>query len=258
MAEPEIVTDFLGLGGRTALVTGASSGIGRAVALQASRQGMRVALVGRVEHSLHEVEGNLHGTGHLVVPFDLTDLEGIQGMVANVRDYLGPLDALVHSAGAHSVAPLRTVKPAAAESLLTLNVTTAIMLSKAFRAKTIHTASASLVLLSSVAALAGQPAASLYSATKGAITALSRSLAVELARDGVRVNSVAPGIVDTPLTEGMRAELGSAGFERVVAAHPLGLGTPDDVAAAVLYLISPVSRWVTGSTLVIDGGYTAQ
>lgn len=214
--------------------------------------------MGRDRVTLEKVEAELDGTGHMLVEFDLTDLNGIEGMMSEVCRSLGPLDALVHAAGAHAVTPLRMVKARSAEHLFTLNVMSAIMLSKAFRQKTQHTSEASLVLLSSVAALTGQPAASVYSATKGAIASLSRSLAIELARDGVRVNSIAPGIISTPLADGMRAGLGDAAFEQITAAHPLGLGTPEDVAGAILYLVSPVSRWVTGSTLVIDGGYTAQ
>jgi 3-oxoacyl-[acyl-carrier protein] reductase len=239
-------------------VTGASSGIGRAVAIEASRHGATVALVARRADLLDEVLSQLEGDGHIAVPFDLADHEATPAMVRSVADAIGPLDALVHAAGIHSAAPLRTVTPEHVTHLFDINVTSAVMLAKGFRHKQVRGATPSIVLLSSTVAVAGQPGVSIYSATKGAIAALTRSLALEVAREGIRVNNVSPGIVNTELTDGLRKSVGAEAFEQIENAHPLGFGEPQDVANAILYLISPVSRWVTGSSLVIDGGYTAQ
>jgi NAD(P)-dependent dehydrogenase (short-subunit alcohol dehydrogenase family) len=106
--------------------------------------------------------------------------------------------------------------------------------------------------------LVGQPGVSIYSATKGAIVTMTKSLALELARDGIRVNCVCPGVVDTEMTVEIRNRVGSEGFTRIEESHPLGIGRPGDVAKAALFLASDAARWITGSSLVVDGGYTAQ
>ena len=252
------IDDFLRLDGSTILVTGASSGIGRACAIEASRYGAKIALVGRREDALQETRSLLSGEGHVVAPFDLADLDGIPAFVGTVSAGLGGLDGIVHAAGRHDTAPVRTISASAVTALFDVNVTTAMMLAKGFRAKQVRREGASLVLLASAVGLVGQAGVSAYSASKGAIVTLTKSLALELARDDIRVNCVCPGIVETPMTEGIRSQVGVVAFERIAAAHPLGLGEPLDVANAVLYLLSGASRWVTGSALVVDGGYTAQ
>lgn len=250
--------DFLRLDGSTLLVTGASSGIGRASAIEASRFGAKVALVARRGDALEETLSLLEGDGHVVAPFDLDDLDGIPELVSGIADRLGGLDGIVHAAGRHDATPVRAITPAAVSGIFDANVTSAMMLAKALRSKRVRRETASLVLLSSAVGLVGQAGVATYSATKGAVVTLTKSLALELARDGIRVNCVCPGIVETPMTEGLRERVGSAGFEKIASAHPLGLGVPLDVANAILYLLSPASRWVTGSALVVDGGYTAQ
>lgn len=252
------IDDFLRLDGSTVLVTGASSGIGRACAVEASRYGAKVVLVARREEALEETLSLLSGDGHLVAPFDLADLDGIPEFVSGIAGRLGGLSGIVHAAGHHDTTPVRAITPSAVTGLFDANVTTAMMLAKALRSKHVRRETASLVLLSSAVGLVGQAGVSAYSATKGAIVTLTRSLALELARDGIRVNCVCPGVVDTPMTTGIRERVGAAGFERIAHAHPLGLGETIDVANAILYLLSTASRWVTGSALVVDGGYTAQ
>jgi NAD(P)-dependent dehydrogenase (short-subunit alcohol dehydrogenase family) len=179
-------------------------------------------------------------------------------MVRKVADGFGGLDGLVHSAGAHSTLPLRSIGSADVRELFDVNVTTAFMLAKGFRHKQVRNSESSIVFLSSAVGLVGQPGVSVYSATKGAIAALTRSLALELAREGIRVNCVCPGVVNTEMTDGLRERIGEQGFQKVADSHPLGLGEASDVSNAILYLLSRASRWVTGSSLCVDGGYTAQ
>jgi NAD(P)-dependent dehydrogenase (short-subunit alcohol dehydrogenase family) len=132
------------------------------------------------------------------------------------------------------------------------------MIAQAFRHREVRRPKASLVLMSSAVGTVGQAGVSLYSATKGAINTLTKSLALEMARDDIRVNCVAPGVVNTPMTETIRSTVGESGFTEIVKAHPLGLGSAENVAAAVLFLLSEASGWVTGTSLAVDGGYTAQ
>lgn len=250
-------SDYLRLSGSSILITGASSGIGRATAIAASAQGARVALVARRAEQLNETLGMLEGKDHIALPSDLGDFASIPALLRKAADALGPLSGLMHAAGVHAVTPLLATTPSRVTSLFETNVTTSVMLAKAFRNPKVRAEAASIVFMSSAVGLTGEAGVSVYAATKAAVASLGRSLGLELASERIRVNSIAAGIVETPLTEGILSKVGAEGWTAIEEAHPLGLGSPDDVAAAALFLLSPASRWVTGTTLVLDGGYTA-
>lgn len=250
--------DYLRLAGRTVLITGASSGIGRAAAVAASRQGARMALLARRADVLEDVVAELDGDGHVAVAFDVTRSADVASVLRDIVNQTGPLDGLLHAAGAHAATPLRAVRAQKVDELFALNVTTALMFAKGFRHPSVRGSDPSIVLMSSAVGLTGEVGVSAYAASKAAVAALARSLALEVAREGIRVNSIAAGVVHTAMTEHMRANVGSTGWDAIAAAHPLGIGTAEDVADAALYLLSPASRWVTGTALVVDGGYTAR
>lgn len=250
-------SDFLDLRGRAVLVTGASSGIGRATALAASRQGARVAVVARRAEQLQETLELLEGDGHIALPCDVNESGALAPVFQRASAELGPLHGVVHAAGVHAVTPLRTLKSEQVATLLETNVTSALIVAKSFRAPKVRAPHASIVLLSSAVGLTGEAGVSAYAASKAAVASLGRSLALELAGERIRVNSIAAGIVETPLTDGIRSKVGADAWEAIRRSHPLDLGTSEDVANAALFLVSPASRWITGSTLVVDGGYTA-
>ncbi|MBX3094055.1 MAG: SDR family oxidoreductase [Cryobacterium sp.] len=250
--------DFLQLGGRRLLITGASSGIGRSVAVLAARHGARVALVARRGDELDLVLSELHGEGHLAVPFDVTEFDAIPDMIDEVVSEVGLLDGLVHAAGIHRAAALRQATPQHVEELIGVNLTAPLMLTRAFRRPHVRGADPSVVFISSAASMVGEPGVSGYSASKGALNSLSRSLAVELNREGIRCNTIAAGVVQTPLTQGLREMVGEAAWGEIASAHPLGIGEASDVAHAVLFLLSPASRWMLGATVAVDGGYTSR
>lgn len=240
------------------LVTGGSSGIGRAVAQSLARNGARVLVNGRDQARLEQTVASLEGEGHTAVPAALDDLERTSAWVGELARRHGPLTGIVHSAGIHSGVPLRLIKQAHLSELMKINVDVALGLLKGLRMRGSHGPGASVVLVASVMGLVGASAKTAYSAGKGALIALARCAAIELAAEDIRVNCVAPGCVETEMLDEIRSQLTDEQFEAIRAQHPLGLGRPEDVAQAVGFLLSDAARWITGTTLVVDGGYSAQ
>jgi NAD(P)-dependent dehydrogenase (short-subunit alcohol dehydrogenase family) len=252
------MTNPLDMTGRRVLVTGASSGIGRDTALLLSTLGATLILVGRDEGRLDASLQSLTGTGHQVEVFDLSNVLGIPAWIKGIATASGPLSGLVHSAGMTGTSPLRFQTPEEVSTMFKVNVESAFALAKGFRQKGVCLNPASLVFLSSVAGLTGVAGKSAYGASKAALVSLAASLALELARDGIRVNCVAPGWVETEMTRSDSKNLTPEQYEVLKQRHLLGLGQPRDVAHAIAFLLADTARWITGTTLVVDGGYTAQ
>lgn len=248
--------DFLKLGGKRVLVTGASSGLGRATALLLDQLGAEVILSGRDPQRLEQTAA-LCGGKAIVRPFDLEKLDEIPPWLKEIAEQGGPLSGLVHSAGVQLTRPLRMLASSQFEQLWRVNVGAAAMLTKGFRQKQVRAEWGAVVLVSSVMGLTGAPGVSAYAATKGAVASMTRALALELAPEKIRVNSVAPGHVKTEMAERVEQLLTPQQIAAIEAMHPLGLGQPADVAQAIAFLLSEASRWITGTTLVVDGGYTA-
>ena len=245
------------LSGRSVLVTGATSGIGKATAIYLSKLGARVVASGRSPERLEETLSSLEGEGHIGRIFDLADLAAIMPWLKALCTDVGPLNGIAHCAGIQATKPIQAINAGFVTDVLTQNLGTALMLAQAFRLKACHGSPASLVYVSSSAALKTAPGNVVYAASKGGIISAVKGLGVELVRDGVRVNAVAPAMVDTPMSDHFRTILSEDNFKRVVDMHPLGLGRPDDVAAAIAFLLADTSRWITGSILNVDGGFLA-
>ena len=192
--------------GRTILVTGGSSGIGRAVAIGAARMGARIAVLGRTPDKVQETLSLLEGTGHFGHVSDLTEIDGIEGDVQALLDRSGPFAGFVHSAGASDVTLLRDIDMKKAEGQMRLNWLSFMALSQAVCRRGRYAPGLSVVALASISALAGQVGLSAYAGTKGALIASVRSLAAEYAPRGIRFNCISPS---TPPCSG-RPEPGSA------------------------------------------------
>jgi NAD(P)-dependent dehydrogenase (short-subunit alcohol dehydrogenase family) len=248
----------LAMKGRNILVTGASSGIGRETAILLSELGANVVIAGRNRGRLEGTRDRMQGSTHRIEAFDLTAADAIPGWIKQIALETGPLSGLVHSAGIQKTIPLRVISAASIEEVTRINVTSAIMLVSAFRQRGCAVPGGSVVLISSVAGLVGQPAIGAYSASKAALIGFTRSAAMELVHQGLRVNCVAPGYVDTEMAAGLREKLTAEQFETLAQMHPLGVGKPLDVAHAIAFLLADTGRWITGTTLIVDGGYTAR
>ena len=248
---------FIDFSGKFLLITGASSGIGEAAALLLDQLGAKLVLIGRNTQKLNEINAKLQGKHHIILEKEITDWTDIKKEFKALCEKNGALDGLVHCAGTHLIKPFKFITDDNIDTMFDVNVKATFRLLQAFRQKGCCAANASIVLLSSVVGQVGQAGVSLYAASKGSIEALAKSLALELAPENIRVNCIAPGIVNTKMTSSLFEKLDSEQIEKIKSMHPLGLGESDDIANGIAFLLSPRSRWITGTSLIIDGGYLA-
>jgi NAD(P)-dependent dehydrogenase (short-subunit alcohol dehydrogenase family) len=216
-------------------------------------------LVGRRADVLADVQAGLAGDGHSSLVLDLNDLEAIGPAVAQQRDRVGRLYGLCHAAGVTATHPVSVTTTEVVQAMMTVNLHAALELARhVARRDVMDPSGGSLLFVSSIYATAGVAGQTAYSASKGALNAAVRAMAVELARRRVRVNTLSPGLVRTPMTETALGMLSAEHVAEIERRHPLGPGTPSDVAAAAVFLMAPSTGWITGIDLVVDGGYSAQ
>lgn len=246
---------MISLAGKKILITGASSGIGKATAIIASKNGADVVLVGTRKDALQQTLQLMDEGEHASFIIDFLSDDVIASLKAMFKN-IGKVDGLFHCAGVHSTAPLKVQDAANTELVYKVNVFSAFTLLKELRKKNNHSNDCSVVLMSSSSALLGESAISAYASSKSAIIGLTKSLAAELVKDNMRINCISAGIVKTAMTDKLFSNLEPSYVDDIKSKHALGFGEPEDVANAALFLLSPNSKWITGSNLVVDGGYT--
>jgi NAD(P)-dependent dehydrogenase (short-subunit alcohol dehydrogenase family) len=248
-------------GARVAIVTGATEGIGLAVGRQLAAEGTRLVLVARRPGPGAQLVAELGAEAACFVAGDVGDPATAAAAVGAAQERFGGLDVLINNAG-HDLSgiPLLDTAIEDARRIFDVNVFGALQMLQA-AARAMRERGGAIVNVTSRTALIGLPGSTVYGASKGALESLTRGAAIELAQHGIRVNSVAPGLTETPMVGSWLAEQDDpAGFrQRVTADIPQGrLATPEEVATAICYLASDAAASITGATLSVDGGFTAR
>ncbi|AZA99823.1 SDR family oxidoreductase [Chryseobacterium joostei] len=250
--------NFLDFSEKAILITGAGSGIGKATALYLSSINAKLLLLDINEDALKETLSLCNDQCDYLA-IDLSDSHGIKIPVQDKIKTFGPLDGMVHIAGIPYLSPLKTLNTDTVDKVLKVNTVAALELAKIFtKHKNYKTENPSIVFISSVYGLVGSAANVAYAMSKSALHGITKSLAIELAPKHIRVNCIAPGFIKTQMLDDVSGSFDNEYNNRLNQLHPLGLGEAEDIAYGITYLLSDMGKWVTGTILSVDGGFTAQ
>lgn len=238
------------LTGKSALITGASGGIGGAIAKALHGAGATVALSGTRVEPLEALAAELGGRAH-VLPCNLSDAEAVEALPKQAIEAMGGLDILVNNAGITRDNLFMRMKDQEWADVLEVNLTSAMRLCRGVMRPMMKARWGRVVNISSIVGTTGNPGQANYSAAKAGMIAMGKSIAQEVASRGITVNAVAPGFIATPMTDALNDEQKEAIYDQIPTAR---MGTPEEIAAAVLYLVSEEAAYVTGATLHVNGG----
>lgn len=252
-------TNLFSLEDKVAIVTGASRGIGRAIALGFAEAGADVAIAARTQSDLETLAKEIDAAGRraLVIPTDVKKRDDIQSMVERTVGELGKLDILVNNAGGSNfMAPILGLRPDGWSKILALNLDSVFHATQLGAQAMVSSGGGSIIQVSSVAGIQGAQGLSFYSAAKGGVRLMTQAVAKELGESGIRVNVIAPGWIDTPLNEWMTKDENT--LKMAESMIPMGrIGKAEEIVGAAIFLASDASSFVTGTTIVVDGGQTA-
>lgn len=238
------------LTGKFALVTGASGGIGEAIALALHGQGATVALSGTRKEKLDEVAGKL-GSRAYVLPSDLRNRAQVSNLVSSAESAMGHLDILVNNAGITKDNLFMRMKDDEWDDVIAVNLTSAFILCRAALRNMMRRRSGRIINIASISGVVGNPGQGNYAASKAGLVGMTKSLAREVASRGITANCIAPGFIETPMTHALNEKQ----TETIASGIPAGcFGKPGDIAAATVFLASDEARYITGETLHINGG----
>ena len=244
--------------GKKILITGASSGIGADTAKLFADYGAGLILIGRSEDKLKIIKSNLKNSNlHITLKTDLSIDDEAFRVITNLPKNFLPLNGIFHSAGKELIKPTLLTKSADFKDLMSTTVQSALSMSRALAKKNIMCDNSSVIFMSSIAAISGTSGLAAYSASKSALIGLTKSLALEFSHRRIRFNSLLSGAVETPMHERLLQNLSPKSIEEYESKHPLGFGKKSDISNMATFLMSEASGWITGTSIVIDGGYSA-
>lgn len=237
---------------KTILITGASSGIGREIAISVSKMGGILIITGRNEIALKETFSLLEGNSHTMLIADLTDVKQVEIFSSEIPN----LDGVVLNAGISDPFPIKYLTGKKIEQTFNTNFNAAVLLIATLLRKKIIKNEASIVFVSSISANFPSKGGAMYGSSKAALENFSKVLALELSQKKIRSNCVAPGMVKTKIYDDVESVISKEAMNKHIEQYPLGVGFSKDVANSVIFLLSNASRWITGTSIVIDGGYS--
>jgi NAD(P)-dependent dehydrogenase (short-subunit alcohol dehydrogenase family) len=238
------------LNNKTIFITGASSGIGRQIAVSVSQMGAKVVITARNQERLEETYNQLSGEGHLMVIADLTDSIQVEKLIGD----LPQLDGVVMNAGMVEAYPIKFLTAEKIKNVFNLNYDAIVLLIAGILRKRKLNKGASVVFISSISSKFPPKGGAMYSSAKAALETFSKVVALENSMQKIRSNCILPGMVKTALYDEVEKTVTKESMDAHIASYPLGVGYPEDVANAAVFLLSDASRWITGTNMIIDGG----
>jgi len=239
------------------IVTGASSGLGRELSINLSKINCKLFLTGKNKIELLKTYKMLKGDNHKYFAFDLNNLNKLETLTSKMFENDIQFDGFVHCAGMHNIFPLNLIEKKNLIETYNINVFAPLLITKEFAKKNNHNINSSIIYISSVSAFIGSSSLSLYSSSKAAQIGLMKSLAVELSKKKIRVNSISSSFFESKIFNKIKSKIPKENLLQLNKKHLLGIGKYQDIIPTIIHLISDDSQWTTGSNLVIDGGYSS-